>query len=67
MKPLYVLCILCIVAIAVLLILNVWSVIDLREIGGRMVWTLVIVAVASGLAGAVLDRMTNKPDEGTKT
>lgn len=63
MKPLFVLCILCIIAIAVILLLAVWSIVDLREVGGRMIWTLVIVATASGLVGAVLDRMTKTPVE----
>lgn len=63
MKPLYVLCILCIISIAIILLLAVWSVVDLREVGGRMVWSLAIVAVASGLTGGVLDRMTKATPE----
>lgn len=66
MKPLYILCILCILSIAVILLLAVWSIVDLREVGGRMIWTLVIVAVASALTGGVLDRMTKKPESETK-
>lgn len=67
MKPLYVLCILCILSIAVIVILGIWDVINIREIGSRMIWTLVVVAVASGLAGGVLDRLSKKPESETKT